>query len=637
MDDADQKTAPSLFLAFNAKHLSTRRIAENFITSPKFSEIAGRWNSLLIGPRGSGKTTLLRMLQVNSLRFWNTPEADRFCGAIDYTGIFVPADVAWQGMLTALRQKATDPQLGMTLVESAFTTSVLLGMVEAMDSRVTPTVGSVRPMYRLATPSPAFKDTLVSICHLWRLTPRVMSLAGIRSALQERLLQIVDAAANLATDKSITLERMRSEYVYLTLGMNEAVISAADTFDRDVGEPEARWSPLLDEFEIAPECIQRQVLSRLRSDNQKVIYKISLAPCTDMGVHLTGTSSPISPGNDFKPTVLWYADKASSQDFSERIFLSIVKAHRKLASRNANHILGQTSSLSEDEGTLAERSNSIKAAFQSLTVKDSSFQKFIIEKKIDPQNLETNKLSPTGNLVRKIAPLVAFREAYWRQGGATIRGRKRLAFAYSGQAALFAICEGNPRWLIGLTNMMMSKVDENDSMIHEAVQLSEIYAAANQFWAMLTSVASRQRPGTSSQPVSQLLQTIGTYFFTRLVRDSFIEEPPLSFEVDDAVDDDVLQNLMIAFNFGAIVDVTRDGSYDYDRSGLRGKRFRLAYMLAPVLRLPLRYTKSVSLSTMLKGAGSAKSYEQRDSLAASNSAARIPKPGETRDLFGKQT
>ena len=95
-----------------------------------------------------------------------------------------------------------------------------------------------------------------------------------------------------------------------------------------------------------------------------------------------------------------------------------------------------------------------------------------------------------------------------------------------------------------------------------------------------------------------LLQKVGEYFHNRLVVDKFIEDPPMSFTVDDAVSQHEEIALQGAMNLGAIVCYESvDGIGGY--KSLKGKRFRLAYILAPEFKLPLRKSKAINLSTIL--------------------------------------
>lgn len=52
------------------------------------------------------------------------------------------------------------------------------------------------------------------------------------------------------------------------------------------------------------------------------------------------------------------------------------------------------------------------AEFTNLVAKDQSFEEFLIRKGIDPLKLNPSPDAPNGNTIRKIAPVVAFRNAY---------------------------------------------------------------------------------------------------------------------------------------------------------------------------------------------------------------------------------
>lgn len=73
----------------------------------------------------------------------------------------------------------------------------------------------------------------------------------------------------------------------------------------------------------------------------------------------------------------------------------------------------------------------------------------------------------------------------------------------------------------------------------------------------------------------------------------------MSFVVDERVSDDVEHALRIAVNHGAIVCYQIAADVGGFRT-LRGLRFRLTYLLAPVFKLPMRKSRAVSLSTILE-------------------------------------
>jgi hypothetical protein len=103
----------------------------------------------------------------------------------------------------------------------------------------------------------------------------------------------------------------------------------------------------------------------------------------------------------------------------------------------------------------------------------------------------------------------------------------------------------------------------------------------------------------TATPVFDTLQSIGRYFHERLVTDAFVEDPPMSFEIDNDVSVDMENCLRLALNHGAIVCYERADAVGGYMS-LKGKRFRLSHLLAPVFKLPLRKSKAARLSVIME-------------------------------------
>nr|WP_029527813.1 hypothetical protein [Polaromonas glacialis] len=196
---------------------------------------------------------------------------------------------------------------------------------------------------------------------------------------------------------------------------------------------------------------------------------------------------------------------------------------------------------------------------------------------------------------------MAFRNAYKGKVEGEKRGRKPYTSAYSGWAAICAMSEGNPRWLIGIINAIMSNLSREKLIlpISVVVQQGQLTGLSQAFAEILRAAATGQLRGMgTTAPVYETLEKIGQYFHNRLVRDQFVEDPPMSFVVDNAVDQNTENALRIAVNHGALVCYeTPDSLGGY--ASLKGKRFRLAYLLAPEFKLPLRKSKAVDLSTVL--------------------------------------
>lgn len=597
---------------FNAKAMSYAEVARTFVPSNKFTQLAGAWNSVLVGPRGGGKTTLFKMLSAEGQQAWITEEAAQYKQKVGYTGIYVPSDIAWGTMLDSLVEAGQDRNVGVLFSEAAFVTHVLLSVASAIDLHV-----MLHPVRRpeaehgpdQAAPSQAELERVVAtIATLWRVKPQSWSTASLVDALRERLLDIKRDALLRARLKLTELPTQH----YLGIDMLESASQALQAFDLAYRRPDHRWCLLLDEFEVAPLHLQRTVLAAMRASGaQKLLLKVALAPCGPDLLFDQQSSAPPSQNNDIQQVELWYADKAEASEFCEQVFLSRSRTNPALAGMTPGEVLGSSAYAVVDDGeeaaqvglfTLAGRNRKqVTEQFQSLARKDPSFQEFLYRKKIDASR-ELGMLPSDlhGNTVRKIAPLVAFRNAYKGKGIGKKRGVKPFNAAYSGWESIAAISEGNPRWLIGLVTRIMSNTDLTRFPVPTPDQTAAVMWNCQRYAEMLQSVANEQFGAIkTSTPVYEVLSKIGDYFHNRLVRTAFVEDPPMSFVVDDRVSDDVEHALRIAVNHGAIVCYQSASDVGGFRT-LRGLRFRLTYLLAPVFKLPMRKSKSVSLSTILE-------------------------------------
>lgn len=588
--------------AFNAKDMRLIDVSRSFVPSQHFHDLAGNWNCLLIGPRGSGKTTYLKMIDIRALRAWNHPEANDYRAAIRYTGIYVPSDIAWGAMVEALGNNRLKPECHKVVAEAAFCTNVLMAAVDAMEAKFRIGTNDASLEYGVRwLQGNDFETGIRAIALAWKLQIEAISFTSLRTALGQRLLDISAQAAEISAVAEHTLKDIYEKIPYASLRFDSALTFALDELDRRADDADAKWALLLDEFEIAPPQIHQLVVASLRSANRKLFYKIALAPCgPNVGDNIT-SSAPPSDGNDFREVYLWYGDKKGALAFCTQLFNARFSNHPALCGKTPAEGLGKSLYVESTDdqrpstptGKWAQR---WEQEFIELHAKDESFRKFLAEKEIDPQNLDSSS-----SLVRKIAPIVAFRNAHLRSNDSMARkGRKKLFFAYTGWEAVAAITEGNPRWFIGVLNMIVSRIQSGGKLpVPQSTQHDQVCNASEHFCSMLRTAAHESALGLGTrQPVFSLLEKIGRYFNARIVNKDFIEEIPLSFEVDNKVDDDVENALRIAFNLGAIVCLSDSDGYGGFKS-LRGKRFRLAYLLAPEFKLPLRSTKHVVLSSIL--------------------------------------
>ena len=597
---------------FNAKAMSYSEVARTFVPSTKFTQLAGAWNSILVGPRGGGKTTLFKMLSAEGQEAWIGSVAEQYKKTIGYTGIYVPSDIAWGTMLESLIEAGQDESVGILFSEAAFVTHVLLSVATGMDRHV-----SLNPVFReghdaesaVDGPTQADLERVVeTIAMLWKVQPVSLSPASLVDSLRARLLDIKRDARLRAKLKFTDVPTQE----YLGIDMVEAASQALQTFDMAYCRSDHRWCLLLDEFEVAPMHLQKTVLAAMRASGaQKLLLKVALAPCGPDLLYDEQPSAPPSQNNDVQQVQLWYADKTEAGEFCRQVFLSRSSSYTALAGKMPSEVFGSSAYAVVDDSeevaqidllTLTGRNKKqVTEQFQLLAQKDPTFQEFLIRKQIDvSRELGMQPSDPHGNTLRKIAPLVAFRNAYKGKGVGKKRGVKPFNAAYFGWESIAAISEGNPRWLIGLITRIMSSSNHAHFPVPTPQQTGGVQWNCQRYAEMLQSVANEQFGSIkTSTPIYEVLSKIGDYFHNRLVRTAFVEDPPMAFVVDERVSDDVEHALRIAVNHGAIVCYEIAPEVGGFRT-LRGLRFRLTYLLAPVFKLPMRKSKAVSLSTILE-------------------------------------
>ena len=605
-----QLSVPSIFESFNARNLSPAQVAERFIPPPRhFDDLILRRHSLVIGPRGSGKTTLLKMLQLPALAAWQHPEGDRYRTNIDFTAIFVAADVSWGAQLNALGRNKLPQHATELLGLSAFTSHVLIALVDAINDCVS---GDATLVPTLASKYVSIsKLDEVALCEQlarsWLLEPPVKTLQGLKLALRERLSTIAQIAFRETLLPQDSLDERLSAHGFLYLGFLECATLAIDVFNNLAKQPERRWAFLFDELEIAPKQIRRRLFSALRSTDQRLLFKLSISPYhEDASVLETGISA--MPGQDYQPIELWYPRKEEGYQFSEALLRAMLM-DADVEGVSSEQVFGTSifdaGDLERETDVSAYRpGTSLHRRFLSLAEKDPSFAEYLKKNNVDINKMHLLNESQRAGQIRKGTSVVAVRENYRSSeglaGAPTRRERSRKApILYTGTRALFAVIEGNPRWFIGIIGSLIRDYKRYHHRIPRSTQARTITTATNRFRALLRTIPYHQPGSPSSRGLLSLLDSVGEFLHTNLVQGPFNPDPPLSFVVDSRTSNETLEALGRALNAGAII-LAPDPGGEALLSSLRGKRFRLSYMLAPGYGLPLNLGRPMALSHILE-------------------------------------
>ncbi|MEZ0446873.1 hypothetical protein [Cellulomonas sp. ICMP 17802] len=605
--------APSVFESYNARSLGPKQVARTFIPPPAFTDLARRGHSVIVGPRGSGKTTLLKMLQSEALDAWNHEQSAGFRDRIDFSGVFIPTDVTWSEQIAALGDRVLDPAIQELFGRCAFTTHVLRSLTNAMDQR-TKTLAAGETAHRNVQLSRWQQAEIVStMAEDWHLDTVVPSFASVSEALTKRMQRLAELASAEVIRGRENQDQRLSEVPWLHVNAIAAATSAITKFNRVSGRPDDRWALLVDELELAPSGIVRELLRALRSTDERLIFKLSYSPFgTDLRVLDRETSG--SPGNDYTIVALYYPNKQEGYRFTRSLMQGILD--ERGVPYGIDEFFGHSQleyDPTDTEIAASERRADVSRMYFELARVDRSFRQYLLNRKIDPSDIRSVSGTQRAAVIRKVVGLVpirlAFRKADQVQYGAA-RGRKNPAI-WSGLPALFAMLEGNPRWTIGVTTQLLDEYDRRPGRrLRDSVQSAEVSKASDRFLALLRTMATSPNATTDDAnlsqalesrnlpTVTQLLDTIGQFFANEVVKDQFTADPYGTFVVDESITDGVALLLGRALNAGAIVLVPARGGSPMTAS-LRGCRFRLSYLLAPHYELPLRLDKAISLSSIL--------------------------------------
>ncbi len=599
---------PTIFDSFNARALLPSQVAATFVPSEQFAVLCKRRHTVVFGPRGSGKTTLLKMLQPPALRAWHHVNADAYRASVDFTGVFVATDISWGAQLKALGQGRLDSVTHELLGRAAFTTHVLRALTVAMLQRARlPDALGEAPFRSVILSEKAEQDVVAGIARAWYISPQIPTLISLKHALTARLSAIREFASKEVSIGEVGRGARTAAESFMHLHFLQAAGVAVELFDDYAGTPDSKWALMVDELELAPEWIRQELIRSLRSADDRFLFKLAMSPFShDLG--LLGDADAPQSGHDYDEITLWYAEKRDGYAFCQDLLSQMLSA-KGFNNVDARQFLGPSYFETPSEewrgrGTAYGPGSRLGRRFVRLAQVDASFKRYLDSKGIDPQRLEHVSSADRASDIRKIAPLVAVRDWYRKQNPAADaeslgRSRKTMAL-YSGTESLFAVTEGNPRWFIAIVSHLLDRWTNRAKPVDPSAQADELAKASQRFSAMLRTIPVeggliRGRP----RGVLALLSTIAEWFRKEALGSEFAPDPRATFTVDANLPDALVVLIGQALNAGALVYVPDDNAQTLLRS-LRGRRFRIAYLLAARHGLPLRLGRAISLGVILR-------------------------------------
>jgi hypothetical protein len=392
---------------------------------------------------------------------------------------------------------------------------------------------------------------------------------------------------------------------WLTLEFLSCCQQAVELFDDAIAERQARWALLFDELELAPDWIMQGLLTALRSTADKFLFKLAVSPFNER-YDVLRSALQAMPDQDFNEIRLWHAHKEEGFAFSERLFLNICRDYG-IRTTSVSDVLNRSFLEAEGLGAAAYAKGSRQYRVISRGLRsDPSFARYWRDSGVNLDQIASLDEEERAAKVRKIYPLVVVRSFFRapadsRQAKQQVKKGRKTMEVYSGAASILAISEANPRWIIGLTRLLLSGNPSHP--VKRSEQARQIESTIHKFRARLKAVSlGVDNPRIRANTVLDLLDRIGKYFQQSAILDDFNPQPTLTFIVDSHSSPDLVNAVGRAINVGAVVFVPDKSSVGI-LNDVKGKRFRLSYLLAPHYQLPLRLGSSVSLSHILSGAG----------------------------------
>lgn len=573
---------------YNARHLNPKQVAERFIWSDNYGKLVRNDHSIILGARGCGKTTLMKMLTLPALQAWKGSKANEIKKNICFYAIYISTDIYWD-----VKNSTYSKQL-----EKFGTFSMLISTFSVNNNVFTSLCETFKNIIEIdlkdfdLDKESALCNELISA---WKLPPTIPRLSYIKEALHKRVDEVNQLIHQVIFNIKNESDIPKNEY--FTLSFESSIEVVIPIFERIYGlEPKKKkWALCFDELEFAPLWLQDTLFKSLRSRSQYILYKLSASPILSLELEksLQGEYRATS-GNDFTLIKTW--NSKDNEKFSRKIINYLLdKKYRK---KDAAGFFGTNPIYDKSSDSYIEGSEFYNEMTQLLQ-KDISFKEFLVSKQINVNKPLAENKQQKDTIFRKIKPIVYYRNYYLKlndENTDEIASRHRKSSEiFSGIEVLCKICDGNPRWLIGIINEILEKSNSNGA--EKNLQYNELYSAAKRFENVIANIPIGSY---SNVTLTELIDKIGKYFQKEVNGPIFKMDPKGTFIVDESnklLPDNYIRLLEKAISQGAIIlTESNDDTMDFE---IRGQRFKLSYLFFVLYKLPLRNYNPIKLSECL--------------------------------------
>jgi energy-coupling factor transporter ATP-binding protein EcfA2 len=580
-----------IYPAYNARHLKPNEVGESFIWSANFQKLIQNGHSVILGARGCGKTTLMKMLTIPALNSWNDERANVIKSNIPFYAVYISTDIYWD-----VKNQTSSAQLerfkNFDEIISAF--SVNSNVFTSLCDTLQYIIGEKD--YDESKEIELCK----SLIEAWQLNHVIPKLNFVREALNKRVDEVNQLVQDLIFNYKDGDEIPYHSYFNLSFESSLEVI--IPIFERIYKIQNGKsWALCFDELEFAPLWLQQKLFRSLRSRKQFLIYKLSASPILSSELEkLMQSEYAATSGNDLQLIKMW--NSSDTETFSLQIIDSLLR--KKFNGKKASDFFGSNEIY--NSSNLYTKGSTFYRKIIELAKKDESFADFLKTKNINPDHPIMDDRHLRDTLFRKIKPIVYFRSFYIdeietdihnKTNKVSYRSRKKTKDLFSGIEVLSKICDGNPRWLIGIINSILLKASDKNA--EKQLQFDELRSAALKFKNVIANIPIGNN---TNLPLIDIIERIGIFFRYQVLGEKFQMDPRGTFVVDinsTEVPDDIIFLLEKAVSQGAIILVdSNDDSFDFK---IRGKKFKLAYLFSLLYYLPLRNYPDAKLSECLRG------------------------------------
>lgn len=583
-------------IQYNARLSKPEAIAKTFVKHPEFESISQNRSKILVGPRGVGKTTILKLLTASGIHHLRRRNEFKDFG-VDYLPLYIPADTLWKGEAASIEDafaKYDHPKmehLGHFLQNALFVDYCFYEVISSFQSAIQHRDVFNTEIQLRDWNLDVSREVEAAICEnlseAWLLDRPQRSFLGLKLALNERQNKNSSFISGLVRPSPKELNTQDS------LNFFVKIKSFFDIVEHYTGVNS--WGIHFDEMEIAPKAILSTVYQNLRSFDQRAILKFSLFPYADflnMSFLETASRSDPQEGPDFDAVVLSGRFRQDNRDFPIKLVRQLCE-NRSIEFDDLVEYINRavtTKAVSFSPG--GHRIRNYGSLFSALREKDESFEEFLSERKIVVADIPSMSNTQQAENVRKIAPLVEFRNVYLRSlrytkdGSFQVQKAPRKSYSYFfGFDRILQITEQNPRAVNFYFDSLISAFVAGRSIKPETNAI--IRVNTDRFRALYATQTVPYDPLRGKLfNIIDFVDTFGNEVNSRLLEQKFSERPITTFSATNKIDDHIRKLLGIAINSGALVaDV--EGGQNRLLKDLTNVRFRISYQLAPYYPIPI--------------------------------------------------